>query len=372
MSSRVPVVPAPTAPTAPPAPRTGPTVATLAVVLAALGFGSVAFFAKSLAEAGVAAPAIAVFRFGFVALVLAPVGFRARGARRPALWALGAGLAMGIGWTGYVGAVKAAPVAAAGLVYMSYPVFALLSAWVLLGQRPALRSVAACVLILAAAAVALKPSALPPGAVGPLLVSFAAPLTFGVSIAILTGKLAGLMPLERVFFAALGATIGLLPMLAGVDRGSLLPATPDGWALIAGIALVTALVPQLLYGGRPEDRGRPHGDGRKLRAADHVPDRLAGLRGAAQPRPAGGRRGGAGGHRDHAAAGPAGGIDALGHRRPRTPAGGEAGRVREHPRARTVALTGAPACGLSDRSWPRPCLTVRVCRAATPSRSPTS
>lgn len=247
MISRVRVFPAPTAPTAPPAPRMGPTVATLAVVLAALGFGSVAFFAKSLAEAGVAAPAIAVFRFGFVALVLAPVGLRARGARRPALWALGAGFAMGIGWTGYVGAVKVAPVAAAGLVYMSYPVFALLSAWVLLGQRPALRSVAACVLILAAAAVALKPSALPPGAVGPLLVSFAAPLTFGVSIAILTGKLAGLMPLERVFFAALGATIGLLPMLAGVDRGALLPATPDGWALIAGIALVTALVPQLLY-----------------------------------------------------------------------------------------------------------------------------
>jgi len=228
-------------------PRLRTTLATLAIVLAALGFGSVAFFARSLADAGIASPVIALFRFGFVALVLLPVGLAARGKGRPVLWALGAGFAMGIGWTGYVAAIKVAPVASAGVVYMSYPVFALLSAWVLLGQRPALRSLAAAALILGAAVLALGPSRLPAEAVWALLVSFAAPVTFGTSIAILTGKLAALTPLERVFFAAQGATVGLLPMLAGVEADALLPETVDGWALIAGIAVLTALLPQLLY-----------------------------------------------------------------------------------------------------------------------------
>ena len=44
-------------------------------------------------------------------------------------WALGAGFGMGLGWTAYVRAVEVVPVSTAGVIYMSYPLFAIVLAW---------------------------------------------------------------------------------------------------------------------------------------------------------------------------------------------------------------------------------------------------
>lgn len=223
-------------------------LATFAIVLAAIGFGAVPFFVRGLAEAGLSPVAIALSRYALTAILLSAFVFRLR--RDSAiLWALGTGLAIGLGWIGYVEALRHAPVATVGVFYMSYPLFALVAAWLLLAQRPSWQSVLAGGLILLAAAIALSPASVDASALPFLLLSLAAPLTFGAGIAILTGKLMTLSALERVFYTTLGASLGLLPLMLWETAGGDVVFSIDGytWLLLAGLALATAFIPQLLF-----------------------------------------------------------------------------------------------------------------------------
>ncbi|MGY6707242.1 MAG: DMT family transporter [Rhizobiaceae bacterium] len=223
-------------------------LATFAIVLAAIGFGAVPFFVRGLAEAGLSPVAIALSRYALTAILLSAFVIRLR--RDSAiLWALGTGLAIGLGWIGYVEALRHAPVATVGVFYMSYPLFALVAAWLLLAQRPSWQSVLAGGLILLAAAIALSPASVDASALPFLLLSLAAPLTFGAGIAILTGKLMTLSALERVFYTTLGASLGLLPLMLWETAGGDVVFSIDGytWLLLAGLALATAFIPQLLF-----------------------------------------------------------------------------------------------------------------------------
>lgn len=222
-------------------------LATFCIVLAAIGFGLVPFFARGLAEAGASPTVIALARYGTTALLLSPLLMRRRHFDPAILWALATGLGVGIGWIGYVEALRHAPVATVGVIYMTYPLFALVAAWVLLRQKPAPRSLAGAGLILGAALLALGPNAAGGTAPIVLLMSIAAPLTFGVGIAVLAGKLHALTPLERVFYTTLGAALGLCPLAIGTDRFSALSLDMPAVMLFFGLAFVTALLPQLLF-----------------------------------------------------------------------------------------------------------------------------
>jgi drug/metabolite transporter (DMT)-like permease len=233
-------------PTATGPPASGQTFWTLMVMLCAIGFGLVPMFARGLTEAGMAAPAIAFFRYALTAMVTLP--FLALSPEKRGLTMIGtaAGFCMGIGWIAYVEAVKVAPVSTVGVVYMTYPLFTLLATWALLNQRPQGRAMIAGLLIVAGAGMALSPQALAEAPISALLLAFAAPLSFGVSITILTGWLYRLSPLERIATVPLGACIGLLPLMLSADAAHVLP-QPDDWPLIVGIAVTTALLPMLLY-----------------------------------------------------------------------------------------------------------------------------
>jgi drug/metabolite transporter (DMT)-like permease len=224
-----------------------PPVATLAVALTSVLFGLVPLFARALQAEGVGSASIALSRYVFTAALLAPFLPRARSKRREALLLGGAGVAMGLGWIAYLEAVKVAPIAAAGVIYMSYPLFCVLFAWLLLGQRPTARAVAAAALILAAAALLLDPGALAPEAALALLWSLPAPLTFGLVIVVLCAMTPSLAPFEKMAAGMTGATLGLAPMAFGLDAGAVFPRSSEGWALIAGLGLMTAFLPQLLY-----------------------------------------------------------------------------------------------------------------------------
>lgn len=235
-------------PPARPAPRQpGPLLATAIVLLCAIGFGLTPFFARGLAEAGLSSSAIAFYRYAFSLLVLLPFLPLARAKRAQGLLALGTGAAMGLGWISYLEAVKQVPVAAAGTLYMTYPLFAVLLAWPLAGQRPGPRAIGAALLVLGGAGLALSP----PGLDGPqlraLLLSLSAPLTFGPGIVVLCTRLPGLGTLERMSALLAGAVLGLAPLLAGQPVEAILLARPQGWLLVAGVALLTAFLPQLLY-----------------------------------------------------------------------------------------------------------------------------
>ena len=75
----------------------------------------------------------------------------------------------------------------------------------------------------------------------------ATPLGFGFGINILTTKLIAIPPIARPGSFCLGAVVGLAPMLWLMDDGVVLPPDSRSWLLIAGIGLLTAVVPQILY-----------------------------------------------------------------------------------------------------------------------------
>ncbi|AKH99352.1 putative permease [Hoeflea sp. IMCC20628] len=225
----------------------GSGLATLAVIAASVGFGLVPYFARSLTAEGMAPHSIAFYRYAFAATVLLPFVWRARARWTALLWGIVAGVSMGVGWIGYVRAVEIAPVSTVGVLYMTYPVFTLMIAWLVFGDTPSRRAILASLMIVAAAALATSPGAITPDQVPALVLSLAAPLGFGFGINVLVHKLTVLKPVVRIACVSLGSVLGLLPLMVATPVAALLPVTVSGWWLVAGIAFGSALVPQLLY-----------------------------------------------------------------------------------------------------------------------------
>ncbi|WP_166416543.1 DMT family transporter [Cochlodiniinecator piscidefendens] len=218
------------------------------VLVASVAFGSVPFFARSLTEAGMAPPAVAFFRY-----LLSPLLFFAwifpKGADpKVLLWGLISGFILGLGWTGYVLALELMPVSTAGILYMTYPIFTLILSWVLFKDKPTQRATFASVLILIAAIIGTYT---PDGAAHipgkAIFYAMIAPIGFGLAINILTNKLVNLPKLSRMTIVPLGASIALLPLMFTYPIEAVLPSEPRLWALLLGIGICTALLPQLLY-----------------------------------------------------------------------------------------------------------------------------
>lgn len=222
-------------------------LASLGVLFASLCFGVLPYFARGLTEQGMPPHVIAFHRFTLAAVVLSPLLVRNRHKARAILWGLGAGAAMGLGWIGYVAALRSAPVALVGVLYMTYPVFTLLIAWVLFQTKPTLRASGAAGLIILAAFVASGPAAVDSDVLPALLLSLAAPMGFGLGITVLVYRLTALPPMARIAAVSLGSVLGLLPLVVTSDPSALVPEDGQGWVLLAGIALGTALIPQLVY-----------------------------------------------------------------------------------------------------------------------------
>ena len=227
-------------------PRLSSASATFAVIAACVCFGMVPLFARLLMEAGMSAASIAFFRYASSALVMLPFLPLAREKRREALRLGGAGVLMGIGWVSYLEALESQPVAMVGLVYMTYPVFALLIAWLLARQTPTLRAWAGCALVLAAALLVFQ-SGDDSAASWALVLSLPAPIMFALIIVVLTCLTPSLSSTEKLACVMVGCVIGLAPLVALTDPASFLPHDGSVWLTLLALGLVTALLPQLLY-----------------------------------------------------------------------------------------------------------------------------
>lgn len=221
----------------------------LAILAASICFGLVPLFVRELQALGIGSPAIAFWRFAFSALVMLPFLPWARAKRRQALLLGGAGLFQGLSWVAYMHAIETGPIAISGVIYMSYPIFALLFAWVLLGSRPTGRAWLAGALVLAAAAFVIggDGAGLDGASLGALLWSVPAPIGFGLIIVVLSSMVGGLTPFERMAAGMWGAVIGLAPMAAFAAPGAFVPSSPDAWMAVVGLGAATALIPQLVY-----------------------------------------------------------------------------------------------------------------------------
>lgn len=218
-----------------------PTTATLAIAATGVAYAAASFFARRLTDDGISPVTVAFCRFAIAALALAP--FLRFDPKRLAasVWGLGSGAAMAIGWIAYVTAVSEGPIASAGVVYMTSPLFAMLVLATVFDVRPSRRQLLGGVMVVAGASIALGPDG------APVWVSFAAPATFGGATAVLTERLGPLDPFERLGAVAAGAATALLPFLLVQDVAATIPRTMAGWSSIIGLGLGSALLPMLVY-----------------------------------------------------------------------------------------------------------------------------
>lgn len=222
-------------------------VAVIGVLFASVCFGCVPYFSRSLTDHGLAPYAVAFYRFILTAVLMFPFLLGQRAAWREILWGLGAGAVMGLGWIAYVRALETVPASTVGVLYMTYPVFTLVLAWMLFGDSPTRRGLVAAGTIILAAVIAGSPAAVPMEHIPTLLISLAAPFSFGFAICVLVHRLSRIPPLARMASVSLGSVLGLSPLVLSSDVSKIIPSSSDAWMLIAGISLATALVPQLLY-----------------------------------------------------------------------------------------------------------------------------
>ncbi len=229
------------------APQTPLVLASFGVLVASVGFGLVPFFSRGLMDQGLAPHAIAFYRYVLAAIILLPVLLRHLRSWPTILWGMGAGVVMGLGWIGYVRALSSAPASTVGVLYMTYPVFTIALAWLLFGDRPTRRGMLAAALTLVAAVVATSPAAVSPDQIPVLLASLSAPASFGLGICVLVHRLSRVPALVRIASVCFGSVLGLAPLMLTSSAAEVLPANAQDWILIAGIAIVTAFVPQLIY-----------------------------------------------------------------------------------------------------------------------------
>lgn len=218
------------------------------VLLATVGFGLNPVFAKLAYSAGLSPEAAVLYRFGLPALLLLPFlikGMRTTGRRDMAV-ALAAGGLMGAGTLAYFRALDSLPVTLAAMIYYTYPVFVLALGRLFFAQRLGPRRMVAGVLILAGAALAIGPSALAPGQVGALLLVFAAPLTYGLLLNLLSTTLADMPVLPKTAASVLGCALVALPFTLHATAGLTPDSAGPGYMAIALLAFAGMLVPGLL------------------------------------------------------------------------------------------------------------------------------
>jgi len=222
-------------------------MAAFGVLFASVCFGIVPYFSRNLTDQGLAPHAVAFYRYVIAAVILLPAFLTQLKAWRELVWGLCAGAAMGMGWIGYVTAVETMPASTVGVLYMTYPVFTVVIAWALFADTPSRRALIASILIILAAIIAGNPSSVPPNQLATLAISLAAPLGFGFGICVLVHRLSRIPSLARIASVSLGSVLALVPLVVTSTSAEILPQDFDTWMLILGIAVVSALVPQLIY-----------------------------------------------------------------------------------------------------------------------------
>ncbi len=223
-------------------------LSSILVVLACFCFGTIPYFARSLTDAGMASHAVAFYRYGLSALVLLPLLWRIKPYLwKTAAWGILSGASIGLGWIGFVAAIKTVPVSSLGVLYMTYPVFTLLIGWAWFRDVPSKRALTGASMVVMAAFIASSPAAIEAQHVPAMLISLSAPITFGFGINVLVHKLTPLKAVERVASFSFGASLSLIPLLLWSGWDTTIPKNPEDWWLIAGLALGTALIPQLIY-----------------------------------------------------------------------------------------------------------------------------
>lgn len=218
----------------------------LIVLLAVAAFGTVPFFVREFASAGMDPAAIAFLRYVLTAVVMLPFLAVRSGKLIATLMGMLAGMVMGFGWIGYVTSVSATTIAASSVIYLSYPIFTVIFTWALLGEIPGTRGFLAAVMALVSVVIMVTASVLADLTLIGLIFALSAPLAFGFALTIQRGWLGRLNMLQQLACVPFGACLALAPVAWFNTDGQLLPQTMN-WGMLAAYALATSLIPSFFY-----------------------------------------------------------------------------------------------------------------------------
>ncbi|MFN3216608.1 MAG: DMT family transporter [Acidimicrobiales bacterium] len=216
------------------------------MVASAIGFGFSPLLATRAFAAGIDPVAASFLRIAVLLVVLAPWAPRLRGWRRESAIVFGGGAVSMLGFAGYFLALDAAPVAAATVVYYTYPLVVLvLSA--IVWKRPMRRcEVALAATILAGVVLCVGPT----GVTGPVLVALlpavAAPVGWALYLLVLSGPAAHMPTAPKILAGAAGGVTALLPFTLARTGGHIAPFTLEAVGAVGLLTLCTLAIPAVL------------------------------------------------------------------------------------------------------------------------------
>lgn len=221
-------------------------LAPLSVSLAAVGFGLNPYFATKAFENGVDPVAAAFIRVVVMMVVLVPWAPRLRGWGREAILVAGAGAISMVGFAGYFTALERAPVAAATVVYYTYPVIVLMLSAVVWRRRLRSWEITVSALVLIGVALAVGPIGISSSLLIALAPAIAAPIGWAVYLLVLSGPAAKMPTMPKIFAGSCGGVVVLLPFALWNTRGHLLPMNSSAVASMGLLTLCTLAIPAVL------------------------------------------------------------------------------------------------------------------------------
>ena len=225
------------------------TVGLLFTVLAAALFGTLGIFGKQAVAADLSVTTLLAGRFLVATLLLWSILLAGGGATRPPWRVLGAELGLGLVYAvmslAYFESLAWLSAGVAALLLFTYPVQVTVASTLLLGEPLTVPKLLALLTATAGVALVVVGDRLLVAGAGVLLVAVASLCYTGYTMGT-RAMIDDVDPLVHVAYVFLGVTITVLAY--GATAGSLaVPATLDGWLVIAGVTVVGTIVPVVLF-----------------------------------------------------------------------------------------------------------------------------
>ncbi len=217
-----------------------------AVSVAAVGFGLSPYFATKAFESGISPFAASFMRVAVLMLALSPWARHLRGWAREATAVAYGGAISAIGFVGFFVALDRAPIAAATVIYYTYPVVVIVLSSTLWRQKLWLWEAAVCSAVLGGVVLAVGPIEMSLDLLTALAPAFAAPIGWATYLLVLSGPAAAMPTLPKVFAGACGGVVALLPLTIWRTSVSLMPITADAVTSMGLLTLCTLAIPALL------------------------------------------------------------------------------------------------------------------------------
>lgn len=207
------------------------------VGLGAIGFGLMPLFARTAYAEGLAPASLLVWRFVFAVLCCLPMLPRMAAAPRPLAIAVLAGASYMGSMLFYFIALQHLSVALTVLILFTYPLFTILLGRLFFGQRLTAASLAAAILIIAAAVFILSPERLANADLLTIGAAFVPPLAYALFINVAARHLASLEIPVRLGGVFLGGLFTMIALAFAMEGGITVPATPLAWSVAAALGV---------------------------------------------------------------------------------------------------------------------------------------